>query len=92
MKLQRTAIIILVSAAVLAVCASIYTNIHFSRMLPRRPDAQAGRVEKLSVNHGVIVYASPSEYRFRSLTQYAVAAGALCFGLALLINEKYRLF
>jgi len=56
-----------VAAFFIVLVASIYFDIHYSRVMPRTPDPAAKRIHEMSVNHGTVVFVDRRELVFKEV-------------------------
>lgn len=59
--------------------------------MPKRPDAASGRVYRLVVNHGWVIFVTSGRARFFSIAEdYGGLGAAAAFFIAAWLNQKYR--
>jgi hypothetical protein len=68
-----------------------YLHMQWSYAMPKQPDAVSGRVYRLVVNHGWVIFVTSGEARFFSIAEHYVGFGAMAaFFVAAGLNQKYR--
>jgi hypothetical protein len=83
---KRIAVVSLVSVFFLALLAHVCIEMSYASSKPRVRDMQAGRVLRMNIEHGSIVYVSPEELQtFRRVQEVAEIVMLISFaGIAIL--------
>ncbi len=90
---RRILVIFLATTFLFTVAANIYIHIHYSDVMPESPQAQTGRIYRLVVNHGYVVYVNKQELDRANFVFYDLfGAGAACFGLLGLLRLRFKKF
>jgi hypothetical protein len=88
---RRALVVFLAAVFVVAVAAGIYIHIHYSNVMPHSPQAQTGRVYRMVVNHGTVVYVNKQELKGAHFVFYDLfTVGVVCFGLLVLLRIRFK--
>jgi hypothetical protein len=67
----------------------LFLNVSYSSHLPQDSDEKAGRIYRMNVNHGFVVYGTKQEFQRLNLTEKFLPLAAICGLIAGILNFKY---
>jgi hypothetical protein len=76
-------------AFMLSLVFVVKVEISYSSSLPGAPDQSLGRIYRMTVNHGYIVYGTLREFKLLNLATDSFEIGMLLALIAGLLNVKY---
>ena len=88
---RRALVIFLAVIFLVAAAAGIYIHIHYSDVMPHSPQPQTGRVYRMVVNHGTVIYVNKQELDRADFVFYDLfSVGVVCFGLLALLRIRFK--
>jgi len=73
------------------VAAGIYIHIHYAYTMPQSPQPQTGRVYRIMVKHGTVVYVSKQEFDRANFVFHGLFdVGVVCFGLLAFLKVRLK--
>ena len=88
----RVAHVVLSAGFVASLGLAMSTEINYSIVMPKAPDPATGRVHRLVVNHGYVIFVNDDERRYKSETEYLFLAGICAMMVAIYLNVTYDVF
>jgi hypothetical protein len=90
MKLARqTLIVLLVCGVFSSIGAVTYIHLSYGASMPRAPQPENGRIHRLSVNHGTLVYVNQHELDRANFVLHDISIFGMCSVLALAFIKQY---
>jgi hypothetical protein len=59
---------------------AMYTEVSYSVSMPNTPDPTTGRVHRLVVNHGAVIFVNADELRYKRRTEHTMILGICLLG------------
>jgi hypothetical protein len=87
----RIAVFGLIAFSVMWWALTIYLHMQWSYAMPKVPDPASGRVYRLVVNHGWVIFVTAGEARFFGVaTRYGAPLAVAAFFIAAALTRKYH--
>jgi hypothetical protein len=87
--IRKTLIVLLVFIFFAALGTVSFLNVYYSSHLPEAPNIQTGRIYRMSVNHGFIVYGTKQEFQRLSVAEKCLPFAGIGAFIAGLLNAKF---
>jgi len=87
--IRKTLIVLLLSIFFAELGTVIFLNISYSSHLPGVPNEQSGRIYRMSVNHGFVVYGTKQESQRLNIAEKYLPLAGICALIAGILNFKY---
>jgi hypothetical protein len=74
-----------------SIAAGVYVHLFYSAVMPHSPDLQTGRVHRIMVNHGDVVYVTQQELdRAHFVLNDLFTVAIACFGVLAILRIRFK--
>jgi len=87
-KFRKIIYALLLSIFAMQTIASVWLHFSYSSNLPKMPEEKSGRIYRMVVNHGFVVYGSEREFYIFQIVQNSQPIAVMCFLIFLMVGLR----